>query len=97
MLAAVCATLTANLLVAVATKSGLGCAGSDRRLEFRLGPRAAGKWAQDRQVDPGSTVCFDPLAAMLRRPGDAGGIDQCIADCPLGGIPISACPGSGNC
>src|SRR4029077_14712844 len=82
--------------LAVATKPELRCAGADCRLELRLSSRAAGKWAQDRQVDPGSAVCFDPLAAMLRRSGDAGGVDQCIADGPLGGFPISSCPGSGK-
>src|SRR5438105_1109954 len=81
---------------AVAAKPDLRRAGADCRLELRLGSRAAGKWAQDRQVDAGLPVRFDPLAAMLRRSGDAGGIDQCIADCPLGGFPISACPGGGN-
>ena len=69
------------------TKTGLRCAGSDCRLELRPSSRPAGKRAQDRQVDPGSAVCFNPLAAMLRRSGDASGVDQCIADRPLGSVP----------
>jgi hypothetical protein len=40
-------------------------------------------------------VCFNPLAAMLRRSSDAGGIDQGIADRPLGSVPIAARPSRG--
>ena len=74
------------------TKTGLRCAGSDCRLELRPSSRPAGERAQDRQVDPGSAVCFNPLAAVLRRSGDATGVDQCIADRPLGSVSIPVRP-----
>jgi hypothetical protein len=64
-------------------------AGSDRRVELRLGSRAAGERTEDRQVDPGAAVCFNPLAAMLWRSSDAGGIDQCIANRTLCSVPIA--------
>ena len=49
-------------------------AGPDGGFEYRPRAGAAGEGADDRQVDAGAAVGLDPLAALLGRAGDGGGV-----------------------
>src|SRR6516162_8283476 len=64
----------------------------DHGLEPGLGAGAAGQWAEDRQIDAGALVGVDALAALLRRPGDASGVDERVADRALGRFTVAARP-----
>src|SRR6516165_10762297 len=64
----------------------------DHGLEPGLGAGAAGEWAEDRQIDAGALVGVDAFSALLRRPGDTGGVDQRVADRALSCFMVAARP-----
>src|ERR1700722_2270620 len=71
-------------------------AAADYRFEPGLGAGSARVGAEDRHVDAGLAVGFEPLAALRRRPGDAGGVDHAVADRAHGALAVACGPGGGN-